>query len=147
MNQVFHNLVRGLALSEGHVLVAHEIGASNTFLPGGHIEIGEFVESALVREILEEIGYRASVGKFLGCVEQLWEEDGCKNYEINHLFQLHIPDLDYRTNPKSLESHLEFYWLQISELKKHNLQPSPIIRLIENPGISAINAWWSSNSG
>ncbi|MEK7413480.1 MAG: NUDIX domain-containing protein [Planctomycetota bacterium] len=145
MNKKFHNLVRGLAISDGHILVAHAKGAANTFLPGGHIEVGEGAQSALAREIKEEIGYDSRVGKFLGCVEHLWEEGGWKHFEINHIFQLQVSGLDFRTQPKSLESHLELFWLPISDLKKRNLQPHPLIDMITKQDVSTINAWWDSN--
>ena len=36
-------LGRIVIISKGHVLLAHEIGARNTFLPGGHVEYNEGV--------------------------------------------------------------------------------------------------------
>ncbi len=36
----FHYLVRGVIRSGEHFLLAHQIGADNTFLPGGHV--GEY---------------------------------------------------------------------------------------------------------
>ena len=55
----FHYRVRGIIIVDGKVLLAHQIEASNTFLPGGHIESGEGAQAALVRELYEETGYIA----------------------------------------------------------------------------------------
>ncbi|MHB1395098.1 MAG: NUDIX domain-containing protein [Clostridia bacterium] len=51
----FHMIVRAVIISDYHILLAHQKGADNTFLPGGHIEIGESAVAALKREVREEL--------------------------------------------------------------------------------------------
>jgi len=41
---------------QGEILVIRERGATTYKLPGGHIELGEKVEEAVIREVLEETG-------------------------------------------------------------------------------------------
>jgi NADH pyrophosphatase NudC (nudix superfamily) len=41
---------------QGEILVIRERGADTYKLPGGHIELGEKVEEAVIREVLEETG-------------------------------------------------------------------------------------------
>lgn len=41
---------------QGEILVIRERGADSYKLPGGHIELGEKVEEAVIREVLEETG-------------------------------------------------------------------------------------------
>lgn len=50
---VIHLLGRVALISNGHILLAHEIGAENTFLPGGHVEHNEAVKNAILRELRE----------------------------------------------------------------------------------------------
>ena len=128
----FHYLARGIVWAEGRVLLAHQKGADNTFLPGGHIDPGERAEAALVREIEEEIGVTGRIERFVGALEAGWIENGCPNHEINLLFTVSIPDLDPGTPPASLESHLEFFWAAPSELDAHNLLPVPLIDCLTN---------------
>jgi len=128
---IFHYLVRGAIFVEGNVLLAHQIGADNTFLPGGHIELGESAELALAREIEEEIGMKAIAQQFIGAVEWLWSEDGQTNHEINLIFDVAVDGLDARKPPYSKEPHLEFIWSKPTDLRTHNLLPSPLVECLE----------------
>ena len=141
---IFHYLVRGIILAGGKVLLAHEKGADNTYLPGGHIDRGERAESALVREIKEEIGKRASVMRFVGAVEHTWSEDDQEHHEINLVFELAVPGLDSSAPPESLEAHLEFIWADPADLKSHNLQPYPLIECLSNLE-GGYNAYWGTS--
>ena len=126
----FHNLARGIIFKNGKVLLAHLKGADNTFLPGGHIEMGERAEAALVREIAEEIGKVATVKQFIGAVECCYIDNDQKNHEIDLLFELGVPGLQSYKPPQSRENHLEFLWAEPSELEAHNLLPSPLIECL-----------------
>ena len=139
----FHYLARGIIFVNGKVLLAHQKGADNTFLPGGHIDMGEKADTALIREIGEEIGMTASINQFIGAVECAWTEKGQVNHEINLVFEVCISDLDSKEPPKSQESHLEFMWVGSAELKAHNLLPSPLIECLMT-WECGYHAYWGS---
>lgn len=128
--QKYHVLARGVVLSGGQLLVAHCKGMDNTFLPGGHVEFHEGIRQTLVREIGEELGLKSSVGAYLGVVETAYEYNGLFHQEINHLFQAELFDVDFRTTPASAEDHLEFYWIPIEAMEKHNLLPLSVRKVI-----------------
>jgi 8-oxo-dGTP diphosphatase len=46
-------------------------GSGRWSVPGGRVEAGEAVSSAVVRELREETGLRAACGDFLGWVERI----------------------------------------------------------------------------
>ena len=72
----FHFPARGLYVADDHVLLAHFAGADNTFLPGGHIGIGEKATDCLLRELKEELALEnIGVGRFLGAIEHKWEDN------------------------------------------------------------------------
>ena len=50
---------------QGQLLVIKERGASNYKLPGGHVELGEKIEEAVVREVYEETGIRSELESVL----------------------------------------------------------------------------------
>lgn len=103
----FHYLTRALIMDKGKVLVAKAKGASNTFLPGGHIEFGEKAEEALVREIDEELGQDAIVKNFRGAVEHTWMEESV-NFEVNLVFDVEISGISSDEPPSSREGYLSF---------------------------------------
>lgn len=145
MQKPFHHLARGIFVKEGRVLIAHAIGHNNTFLPGGHIEFGESAKDALIREIKEEIGVNCVLGKFLGIVEHKWERQGVLHCELNQLFEVDSDEIDVDRNPKSMESHIEFYWCNPNELDHHNLQPYPLRSVIRNYLSGSKDVWWESS--
>ena len=142
MKKQFHYLVRGIIIDKDHVLLAHEKGANNTFLPGGHINIGEKAKDALCREISEEIGKKSKTGRFFGAIEHAWLHNGIKNYEINLIFDVIIEGLSMSKVPFSCENHLEFFWVPVDDLQKHNLLPSPMAECIQN--LEKNKAYWDS---
>jgi 8-oxo-dGTP pyrophosphatase MutT (NUDIX family) len=143
MRMKFHYKARGIIVVDGYVLLAHQIGAGNTFLPGGQIESGEGAESALVREIYEEIGKKATVKRFVGAVEHMFPEDRLDNHELNLVFEVEIPELDTSKPPQSLEDHIEFIWSEPSALERHNLQPYPLIECLTNWNAD-LKAYWGT---
>ncbi|MGE5123134.1 MAG: NUDIX domain-containing protein [Acidobacteriaceae bacterium] len=140
----FHYLARGIIFKNGKVLLAHQKGADNTFLPGGHIGMSEKAETALAREIAEEIGEKVIINQSVGAVECTWREDDQDNHEINLLFEIDIPGLSLAEVPKSREDHLEFIWVAPGELKSYNLQPYPLITCLASWECGYHGFWGSS---
>lgn len=50
----------------GQILVIRERGATTYKLPGGHIELGEKIEEAVIREVAEETGIKTTFDSVLG---------------------------------------------------------------------------------
>jgi len=141
----FHIIARALILKVNQVLLAHQKGADNTFLPGGHVEFSESAIGALKREIYEELGVDLVIEKFLGCVEADWEDaERSQNFEINLVFKAAINDIDLNSPLISREAHLEFFWSPVSDLRKHNLLPFPLQKLITDYMSGNQNTWWAS---
>lgn len=141
----FHHLARAIFIKDNKVLIAQAKGYTNIFLPGGHIEFGESAKDALKREIEEEIGLNCTVGRFLGLVEHKWEKNGVLHCEINQVFEVNSSELYSDFNPKSIESHLEFFWCNRKDLDDMNLQPYPFRNLIKNYLIGKNDVWWESS--
>ena len=141
-----HLVARAVIEHERHFLVAQAKSASNTFLPGGHIEPGEGIPNCLKRELLEETGLNVTVGQFLGIVEaDFVDEHGHRHIEINHLFLVSAPNLTRDQPVASLEPHLSFEWVSQAQFDARQLQPSPLRALLREFDLGA--AWYASSLG
>ena len=63
-----HVLSRGVIIDQDHILLCKtlDLPISIYFLPGGHVEHGESVETSLLRELMEETGHKAKRLIYLG---------------------------------------------------------------------------------
>lgn len=131
---VIEVIARALILRDDEILLAHAKGENNTFLPGGHVEFGEFTTAALKRELEEELGVETETLEFLGVLEYQYGIFTKKNeihHEINLIFHTKIKDgFPCEDEMKSKEKKLEFFWVKINQLKKYNLLPEPLTELI-----------------
>jgi 8-oxo-dGTP diphosphatase len=115
-------IARAVIRRDGQLLLARQRTKSWSFLPGGHVEPGERVEVALVREIAEELGAEAKIVGFVGVIEHGSIEDDATHHELNFVFEVAITD----TEPVSREDHLEFHWLPIDQLAETDVQPGAV---------------------
>lgn len=56
----------GLVETDGAILLMQRADNGHWGLPGGHVEPGESVTEATVREVLEETGFQVEVGRLIG---------------------------------------------------------------------------------
>jgi 8-oxo-dGTP diphosphatase len=120
-------IARAVIRRGDEVLLAHRIGEANTFLPGGHVEPGEYARDALRRELYEELGVDSVIGDFVGVLEHKFTDRKCRRYEeVNLVFEASIEARDVA----SVEGHLEFIWAKPDEFKARNLLPGSLPGLL-----------------
>ena len=124
-------IARGVCVRGGKILLCRAKGGSSTYLPGGHIEFGETGRQALRREILEEIGVEASVGRFIGVVENAFMQHGKPHAEINLVYEF---DMDVES-VCAKEDWIEFEWRDIGGLADASLLPEAFRRLESWPNV------------
>ncbi|WP_103027734.1 NUDIX domain-containing protein [Salinibacter altiplanensis] len=138
-----HLLSRAVVRDANHVLVVRADGHPHTFLPGGHREPGEGLEACLRRELREELGVRAEVGRYLGAVEHQWRRDGERQYEVNHCYVATSPALTVDAAPQAREEYLSFSWAPVDQLERASLQPPPLRALLAGKD-TRDTPWWGS---
>jgi ADP-ribose pyrophosphatase YjhB (NUDIX family) len=109
------------------------------------VEDGEGLTGCLRRELREELGVDATVGRYRGVVEHWWRREGTPQYELNHCFAVEAPALTADTAPNAREGYLSFGWvpLDTEALAEADLQPAPLRRLLVD-GTADGTSWWAS---
>lgn len=121
-------LTRGVCVQNGQLLLCRNRQFGNVYLPGGHVEFGESGAEALAREIVEEMGCVAKVGRFLGCVEHGFDQHGEPHAEINLVYRMRVAGLSTRCPPPCREAWLEFFWQPLDGLRAVRLEPAVLSR-------------------
>lgn len=130
-------ITRAVIARRDHLLVVRHVAKSWSFLPGGHVEPGERVEDALVREISEELGTPARVGGLVCVVEHGYIEDGAAHHELNFVFDVHVDQDDLH----SREDHLAFTWVSRADLPGLDLRPQVVKQALIDAAPDAVPFW------
>lgn len=115
---------RGALIQHGSVLVCRDRAGGYAYLPGGHVEFGETIEQALVRELEEESGLRVRVGACALVHENFFRQRGVERQELTLVFHMeHHGPTDALDEVTSLEDHLVFEWMDLASVGDHDVRP------------------------
>jgi 8-oxo-dGTP diphosphatase len=130
-----HVLSRGVIIDQDHILLCKtlDLPISFYFLPGGHVEHGESVETSLLRELMEETGAGCKIKRFLGCLEYSFEPGHssiCHNHEYNFIFEAESESLKIEKQTPQLEAHIELIWVPLHQLSEIDFRAEPLRELV-----------------
>jgi 8-oxo-dGTP pyrophosphatase MutT (NUDIX family) len=125
----FNYRVAAVCLHEGHVLAVKPDDEAFWFLPGGRVEMLEDSATALRRELQEELGVEAEVGRLLWLVENFFGGEVSAFHELCLYYLVSLadfPNLCQVEHPfLCLDNpHLRFEWQPLATLDTLNLLPS-----------------------
>jgi len=123
---VIEVIARGACVVDGHILLCHGKTSRLTYLPGGHVEFGETARQALVREMLEESGHSSEAGRFLGCCEHTFIQDGEPHAEINLVFELTVEGVSPQEQVEASEGWIGFKWHPLDKLDEACFEPAAL---------------------
>lgn len=100
-------------------------------LPGGHVELGEDTDTAVLREMQEELGYPVKIKRMVAFSQNFFEGKGKKFHEIGVYYIVNaVDEKQVNTNDyireeldKGVVQHLEFKWFTKQELKQIDFRP------------------------
>ena len=145
MNTQWHLRVRAVIERKGKVLTVRTKDGSHSFLPGGHVEIGESATVALARELKEELGVSSKIESYLGAIENAWTEGDTRHWEITHFFEITLPEVKDDEVIAPAESGFDVVWAEPSEFEKLNFLPVPLRGFLADWLKGVRKTWWASS--
>lgn len=118
----------GVLVRNNKILVQRDKNGNEYALPGGHIKIGETLESGLIREYREEIGVDINIKRLLWSEECFWEYKGKQAHNIAFYFLIEecegfeIPDNGEFISHKD-NCSIVIGWVNIGEIHKMTIYP------------------------
>jgi ADP-ribose pyrophosphatase YjhB (NUDIX family) len=97
-------------------------------IPGGHMDLGERVEDAAVREAFEETGFKTKVIKLAGIIDKImYDDDGKLEYHYV-LINYFVEQIEGAPNqpPKAADDALDAIFVPFDKLKDYKLTESLI---------------------
>ena len=134
----FHGRTCGIIKQDDKFLIMRVNQTSYFHIPGGHIEIGEDSEQAIIREIKEEIGCDIQETNLFAIQENFWKRNNknCHGIEFYYIIKpknnLEMKDYQRIEIDKGEEKLLDFKWCTQEELKEIDLRPVNIRDMLIN---------------
>ncbi len=133
----------------GAVLLCRNVKHGYYYLPGGHVEFGESAAEALVREIEEETGLRASVGSMVLASEHVFEAKR-RHHEVNlvfHVEQIVTAQGDPAERVESVEAAIAFEFVDLAGVTDLDVRPAETRAWLAAGGKIDPSAGWISAAG
>lgn len=119
----------GVLLRNGKILLQREEYGHEYAVPGGHIKIGESLESGLIREWQEEMGTEILCQRMLWTEECFWEWKGKQAHNLSFYFLIGLADDTALPDDGLLHSHKDnrhivLEWVPLDRLKSMIVYPA-----------------------
>ena len=137
-NTGFHFRVRGIIKQKNKYLLMRVDDAEYYHIPGGHVEIGETSEQAIIREIKEEIGIDITINKLICVSERFYEKKSVNFHELVFYFivtptdSINIESTTRIENDKGKVFSNELIWVTAEDMKNLEIKPQMIKDIIIN---------------
>lgn len=143
--QKFKFRVSGLLVHEGKLLTVDMNDSGFLCLPGGYVELGEDSETAILREMMEEVKYFVKINKCIAVIENFFiNKKGIKIHEVAFYYLLDmtndnkekIEDYEYIENDNGAMIKHAFKWIELKEIKNVDFKPGILKDKLSNSDFS-----------
>lgn len=116
-------------------------------LPGGHVELGEDTDSAVLREMKEELGYEVEIVNLVSIIQNFFKnKEGLMFHELGYYYivepkniaDVNLEDYVVVENDKGKIVRLEFKWFSLEELRKIRFFPEVLKDQLTNSTLKNI---------
>ena len=119
--------------NESKVLLFNVAGRSFYMLPGGKINELEESIDAIKREIKEELGWEKLEYKFLGISEELVNDKGYNNHQINLIYKGIYKNKIDKEEFKGLEGDwINFKWVDVKDINNYKIYPNIVNEMVKD---------------
>ena len=125
-----------------------KIGENSFYcLPGGHVELGEDTDSAVLREMKEELGYDIKIVKLVSIIQNFFKtKEGKVFHELGYYYiveptnvnNVNLDDYVIIENDKGKEVRLEFKWFTLEQLQSARFLPEVLKTQLTNNTFTSI---------
>ena len=119
------------------LLTHRNVNSDHYALPGGRVEIGEDSESALKREVMEEMGKEIEITGYVTTIENFFEMKGKKYHEIEFVHMAEFTNEEDKKIEETIHNiegkdFLQYEWVDINEIDKYPILPQAIKGVLKN---------------
>lgn len=123
----FNYRAAAIIIHDGKLLVLQDEGIPHDYLPGGRIHLGEPAESALSRELREELDIELPPHRLAFMAESFFTIDNTRYHEMCLYYLMDAPEEllargDAFTRVEGSEVH-HFRWMKFEELRELSFYP------------------------
>jgi len=127
----FEVCVRAIIRQRGKILICQHKEKGYYFFPGGHVNFGESIKDAFLREIREELNIAVKNFLFIGMVDNIYEEEGQKHHEINFVFDTKVVGVPKsKVIEEAKKNHIGFILFDKKRSSKEKVLPIALQKAI-----------------
>ncbi|MDR0975823.1 MAG: NUDIX domain-containing protein [Christensenellaceae bacterium] len=139
-NASFHCRTRAIIEKDGRYLILRPVGVGCEYyyMVGGHIEIGETSEQAVLREIKEEVGIDVAIERLV-CIHEHFYNKGEERFHEIVFYYTAKPngDVSFETEIRNEEINgetheCELRWATVEKIAAIDLKPALLKDIIVN---------------
>ena len=130
--------VSGIFIKDNKILLVDMDDSGFLCLLGGHVELGEKTENALIRELLEETKKKIKIKKYLGVMENYFVNkysikihEICFYYLIDFVENIKLDDFTVFEDDNA-KTKLEYHFIDIKDIDKYDVRPSILKEIVKN---------------
>jgi 8-oxo-dGTP pyrophosphatase MutT (NUDIX family) len=143
----FNYRVAGIIIEDRRVLLGRADWEDFWYLPGGRVEVRETASDSLARELREELGADAQVGRLVWVLENFFEFDGKPFHEIGLYFLASLPAAAQELRATEFErldngTRLLFRWAPLEELSGVRILPAFLVQALSDLPAETTHVVW-----
>ena len=126
----------GIIIHNNKILVHKNVNSEHYALIGGRVKIGEDSETALKREIQEELGKNIEIIGYVSTIENFFEMKESKYHEILFVYQAEFIEdedkkIEYTLKNIEGKDYLQYEWLDLDKIEEYPLLPKAIQSILK----------------